>query len=53
MTENPTSKQKVVRKKSFIRYESYRIGNENGVGVRRMIKSADADSLSETVSVNG
>ena len=32
---------------------SYRIGNANGVGVRLMIKSAEADNLSVTVSVNG
>ena len=32
---------------------SYRIGNANGVGVRLMIKSAEADNLSVTDSVNG
>ena len=46
--QNSKYEMRPIQKKS-----SYRIGNANGVGVRLIIKSAEADNLSVTDSVNG
>ena len=48
LSETQNTKCAQYKKKS-----SYRIGNANGVGVRLIIKSAEADNLSVTDSVKG